>query len=58
MTTEMSGTPDSCIPLIFYALRTPKRRAACIAELQEIDAKMTAHEQAAAVPVPVIHHGV
>ena len=44
MSTTMSGTPDGVIPMAFYALDTPARRTACIAALQEIDAKLTARQ--------------
>lgn len=42
MSSTFEGTPDGCIPLAFYALETPERRAACIAQLQEIDRKLSA----------------
>lgn len=50
MKSEMDGTPDGVIPMAFCALDSPERRARCIAELQELDAKMTARaaERAAA----------
>lgn len=46
MKMEISGRPEDCIESAFYALDTPERRAKCIKELQETDAKMTAHEGA------------
>jgi hypothetical protein len=45
MRSEVDGTPDGVIPMAFYALSTPERRAKCIAELQRIDAKLTARAQ-------------
>jgi len=48
MSSTMQGTPDGCIPLAFYALDTHERRAELIAELQRIDAKLTAQETARA----------
>lgn len=48
MSSTFEGTPDGCIPMAFYALDTPERRARCIAELQKIDQRLT--EKAAAQP--------
>lgn len=44
MRADLDGTPDGVIPHAFYALDTKERRAKCIAELQKIDAKLTASE--------------
>lgn len=53
ITSTMDGTPDGVIPLAFWALKTPERRATCIAALQAIDTEMTALEVArAAATIP------
>jgi len=39
--TEIEGTPDGIIPMAFFSLDTPERRAKCIAKLQEIDKQMS-----------------
>jgi hypothetical protein len=44
MRSDVEGTPDGVIPQAFWALDTPKRREACIAELQRIDGIMRGHE--------------
>ncbi len=48
MSSEFAGTPDGCIPMAFYALKTPERRLKCIAELEKIHGQMTAREEALA----------
>jgi len=45
MVSECEGPPDAVIPMAFFALSTPARRAKCIAELQKIDNDMTAREK-------------
>ena len=52
MRSDSEGTPDSVISCAFYALRSPARRAACIAELQKIDARMTELEAKEKSEVP------
>jgi len=44
MTSECEGSPDAVIPMAFYALTTPERRAKCIAALEKIHAEVTRHE--------------
>lgn len=46
MTSECEGSPDAVIPMAFYALTTPERRAKCIEALQKIHAETTARENA------------
>lgn len=50
MSSTIEGTPDGVIPMAFMALDTQQRRTACIKQLQDIDAKLTARAQQQAVP--------